>query len=209
MESGRYSSSTSIHREGAQNYVSPLCDMVLDPLMFIIVLNTVVLRFIFIRIMLLELCFSSLQNGLNDILEKGTAFRVSENEGLLETMNHLTLKLRDEVKKLLNSKHLFLRRRDICLSQPLQPSRPTASGYESTSFGAAELKLERLAASEEEEESEMAEGSESETEETSKKQRRVEGVSAEDDLVKIVCEKELMRRKALKPKERKIGYEWR
>ncbi|KAG2296181.1 hypothetical protein Bca4012_002384 [Brassica carinata] len=83
--------------------------------MFIIVLNTVVLRFIFIRIMLLELCFSSLQNGLNDILEKGTAFRVSENEGLLETMNHLTLKLRDEVKKLLNSKHLFFKEKRYML----------------------------------------------------------------------------------------------
>ncbi|CAG7861257.1 unnamed protein product [Brassica rapa] len=40
-------------------------------------------------------------------------------------------------------------------------------------------KLERIAGSEEEEESEKAEGSESETEETSKKQMRVEGVSAE------------------------------
>ncbi|KAH0887992.1 hypothetical protein HID58_050421 [Brassica napus] len=117
MESGRYSSSTSIHREGAQ---------------------------------------------------KGTAFRVSENEGLLETMNHLTLKLRDEVKKLLNSKHLFFKEKRYMLIT-------TAAAISTNCV----RKLERLAASEEEEESEMAEGSESETEETSKKQRRVEGVSAE------------------------------
>ncbi|CAN6978522.1 unnamed protein product [Brassica oleracea var. botrytis] len=154
--------------------------------MFIIVLNMVVFRFIFIRIMLLELCFSSLQNGLNDILEKGTAFRVSENEGLLETMNHLTLKLRDEVKKLLNSKHLFFKERRCMLittaaaiSTNCVRLRVNIVWSSRTVLRGGVRKLERLAASEEEEESEMAEGSESETEETSKKLRRVEGVSAE------------------------------
>ncbi|KAG2304347.1 hypothetical protein Bca52824_032998 [Brassica carinata] len=55
----------------------------------------------------------------------------------------------------------------------------------------------------------MAEDLESGTEKTSTEQRRGEGVYVEDDPVKIVCEKkELMRRKALELKERKIGHEW-
>ncbi|XP_075086197.1 uncharacterized protein LOC107830801 [Nicotiana tabacum] len=46
---------------------------------------------------------------VNDILGKGTACRVVENQNLLETMDHLSSKMKEEVKKLLNSKHLFFR----------------------------------------------------------------------------------------------------
>lgn len=46
---------------------------------------------------------------VNDILGKGTACRVVENQNLLETMDHLSAKMKEEVKKLLNSKHLFFR----------------------------------------------------------------------------------------------------
>ncbi|GKV39628.1 hypothetical protein SLEP1_g47374 [Rubroshorea leprosula] len=45
---------------------------------------------------------------VNDILGKGTACRVVENQALLDTMD-LSPKMKDEVKKLLNSKHLFFR----------------------------------------------------------------------------------------------------
>lgn len=45
---------------------------------------------------------------VNDILGKGTACRVVENQNLLEMMD-LTPKMKEEVKKLLNSKHLFFR----------------------------------------------------------------------------------------------------
>ncbi|KAI3683840.1 hypothetical protein L1987_84355 [Smallanthus sonchifolius] len=46
---------------------------------------------------------------VNDILGKGTACKVVENQSLLETMDHVPAKLKEEVKKLLNSKHLFFR----------------------------------------------------------------------------------------------------
>ena len=46
---------------------------------------------------------------VNDILGKGTACRVVENQSLLDTMDHLSPKMKDEVRKLLNSKHLFFR----------------------------------------------------------------------------------------------------
>ncbi|KAJ9559284.1 hypothetical protein OSB04_013898 [Centaurea solstitialis] len=46
---------------------------------------------------------------VNDILGKGTACKVVENQSLLETMDHLPSKLKEEAKKLLNSKHLFFR----------------------------------------------------------------------------------------------------
>ncbi|KAI3743489.1 hypothetical protein L1987_61199 [Smallanthus sonchifolius] len=46
---------------------------------------------------------------VNDILGKGTACKVVENQSLLETMDHIPVKLKEEVKKLLNSKHLFFR----------------------------------------------------------------------------------------------------
>ncbi|PQM42347.1 uncharacterized protein Pyn_18720 [Prunus yedoensis var. nudiflora] len=45
---------------------------------------------------------------VNDILGKGTACRVVENQGLLEKMD-LSPKMKEEVRKLLNSKHLFFR----------------------------------------------------------------------------------------------------
>ncbi|RZC77261.1 hypothetical protein C5167_001412 [Papaver somniferum] len=46
---------------------------------------------------------------VNDIIGKGTACRVVENPALLETLDHIPPKLKEEVKKLLNSKHLFFR----------------------------------------------------------------------------------------------------
>lgn len=46
---------------------------------------------------------------VNDILGKGTACRVVENQALLETMDHISPKMKEEVRKLLNSKHLFFR----------------------------------------------------------------------------------------------------
>ncbi|KAG9159083.1 hypothetical protein Leryth_017542 [Lithospermum erythrorhizon] len=46
---------------------------------------------------------------VNDIIGKGTACKVVENQALLETMDHISPKMKDEVKKLLNSKHLFFR----------------------------------------------------------------------------------------------------
>lgn len=46
---------------------------------------------------------------VNEILGKGTACQVVENQSLLDTMDHLSSKMKDEVKKLLNSKHLFFR----------------------------------------------------------------------------------------------------
>jgi len=45
---------------------------------------------------------------VNDILGKGTACKVVENQSLLETMD-LSPKMKEEVRKLLNSKHLFFR----------------------------------------------------------------------------------------------------
>ncbi|KAH6762256.1 sequence-specific DNA binding transcription factor [Perilla frutescens var. hirtella] len=45
---------------------------------------------------------------VNDILGKGTSCRVVENQNLLESMD-LSPKMKEEVKKLLNSKHLFFR----------------------------------------------------------------------------------------------------
>ncbi|KAG9455009.1 hypothetical protein H6P81_007913 [Aristolochia fimbriata] len=46
---------------------------------------------------------------VNDILGKGTACRVVENQSLLDTFDHISPKTKDEVRKLLNSKHLFFR----------------------------------------------------------------------------------------------------
>lgn len=45
---------------------------------------------------------------VNDILGKGTSCRVVENQALLDSMD-LSPKMKEEVKKLLNSKHLFFR----------------------------------------------------------------------------------------------------
>lgn len=46
---------------------------------------------------------------VNDILGKGTACKVVEDQSLLESMDHLPAKMKEEAKKLLNSKHLFFR----------------------------------------------------------------------------------------------------
>lgn len=46
---------------------------------------------------------------VNDILGKGTSCRVVENQSLLDTMDHIKPKLKEEVRKLLNSKHLFFK----------------------------------------------------------------------------------------------------
>lgn len=130
---------------------------------------------------------------VNDILGKGIACRVVENQGLLESMDHLTPKLKDEVKKLLNSKHLFFR--EMCAyhnscghlgghDQPQQISIPTQQRQEQQScFHAAESgKMARIVeseAAEEEGESDMAEDSESEMEESeeeeeeTKKKRKI------------------------------------
>ncbi|ERN11761.1 hypothetical protein AMTR_s00022p00244920 [Amborella trichopoda] len=44
---------------------------------------------------------------LNDILGRGTTCRVVENPSLLDSMNHLSAKTKDDVRKILSSKHLF------------------------------------------------------------------------------------------------------
>lgn len=49
---------------------------------------------------------------VNDILGKGTACRVVENQTLLDTMD-ISPKMKDEARKLLNSKHLFFR--EMCV----------------------------------------------------------------------------------------------
>lgn len=46
---------------------------------------------------------------LNDILGRGTSCQVVENPSLMDSMPHLTTKAKDEVKKILGSKHLFYR----------------------------------------------------------------------------------------------------
>ncbi|CAA0830369.1 sequence-specific DNA binding transcription factors [Striga hermonthica] len=46
---------------------------------------------------------------VNDILGKGVSCRVVENQSLLDSMDHVSPKMKDEVRKLLNSKHLFFR----------------------------------------------------------------------------------------------------
>lgn len=44
---------------------------------------------------------------LNDILGRGTSCRVVENPALMDSMPHLSAKLKDDVRKILSSKHLF------------------------------------------------------------------------------------------------------
>lgn len=44
---------------------------------------------------------------LNDILGRGTSCRVVENPALMESMPHLSAKAKDDVRKILSSKHLF------------------------------------------------------------------------------------------------------
>lgn len=44
---------------------------------------------------------------LNDILGRGTSCRVVENPALMDSMPHLSSKVKDDVRKILSSKHLF------------------------------------------------------------------------------------------------------
>ncbi|XP_037421687.1 uncharacterized protein LOC119286416 [Triticum dicoccoides] len=44
---------------------------------------------------------------LTDILGRGTACRVVENPALLDSMHHLSDKMKEDARKILNSKHLF------------------------------------------------------------------------------------------------------
>eukprot|EP01018_Ginkgo_biloba_P021472 Gb_24200 [translate_table: standard] len=44
---------------------------------------------------------------LNDVLGRGTACRVVETPSLLDSMDHLSAKVKDDVRKILSSKHLF------------------------------------------------------------------------------------------------------
>ncbi|XP_010246931.1 PREDICTED: uncharacterized protein LOC104590097 [Nelumbo nucifera] len=44
---------------------------------------------------------------LNEILGRGTTCRVVENPALLDTMTNITAKMKDDVRKILSSKHLF------------------------------------------------------------------------------------------------------
>nr|CAD1831246.1 unnamed protein product [Ananas comosus var. bracteatus] len=46
---------------------------------------------------------------LNDILGRGTSCRVVENPSLLDSLSHVTAKGKDDVRKILSSKHLFYR----------------------------------------------------------------------------------------------------
>jgi len=46
---------------------------------------------------------------LNDVLGRGTACTVVENPSLLDSMDHLTPKAKEDVRKILSSKHLFYR----------------------------------------------------------------------------------------------------
>lgn len=46
---------------------------------------------------------------LNDVLGRGTACEVVENPSLLDKMGHLSDKAKDDVRKILSSKHLFYR----------------------------------------------------------------------------------------------------
>jgi len=67
---------------------------------------------------------------VNDILGKGTACKVVENHSLLETME-ISHKLREEVRKLLNSKHLFFREmcayHNSCGHDAVGPTAETAT----------------------------------------------------------------------------------
>ncbi|KAJ7005141.1 hypothetical protein NC653_009837 [Populus alba x Populus x berolinensis] len=49
---------------------------------------------------------------LNEILGRGTSCRVVENPALMDSMPHLSAKAKDDVRKILSSKHLFYK--EIC-----------------------------------------------------------------------------------------------
>lgn len=73
---------------------------------------------------------------VNDILGKGTACRVVENQSLLDTMDHLSSKMKDEVRKLLNSKHLFFR--EMCAYHNSCSAGGTSAAHQSPTEAAAE-----------------------------------------------------------------------
>ncbi|XP_052174088.1 trihelix transcription factor DF1 isoform X1 [Diospyros lotus] len=73
---------------------------------------------------------------VNDILGKGTACRVVENQSLLDSMDHLSPKMKEEVKKLLNSKHLFFR--EMCAYHNTCAGGAGASGASPSTEGAGE-----------------------------------------------------------------------
>ncbi|CAH8339446.1 unnamed protein product [Eruca vesicaria subsp. sativa] len=163
---------------------------------------------------------------VNDILGRGTACRVVENQGLLEGMDHINPKLKEEVKKLLNSKHLFFK--EMCayhnscghLDQRELTNNnqiPVLSKPECFHAGESERKME---SDNTDSETEVEDTDEEEEERRGKKARVVSG-GAEvkrmreetarvlDDPGKSAWEKkEWMRRKALELEERKVGYEW-
>lgn len=65
---------------------------------------------------------------VNDILGKGTSCKVVENQSLLDNMEHISGKMKEEVKKLLNSKHLFFREmcayHNSCGHAAVEPAQP-------------------------------------------------------------------------------------
>jgi len=75
---------------------------------------------------------------VNDILGKGTACKVVENQSLLDSMDHLSPKIKEEVRKLLNSKHLFFREMcayhnscgHVSAAHATEPNPPNAAAIE-------------------------------------------------------------------------------
>ncbi|KFK38386.1 hypothetical protein AALP_AA3G106800 [Arabis alpina] len=166
---------------------------------------------------------------VNDILGKGIACRVVENQGLLETMVNVTPKLKNEVRKLLNSKHLFFR--EMCAyHNSCGHGHGHGHGHNNNNTGEQQqpppqqnqTQTQHGAESEEEEEEEESE-SESETEEEQEEKNKKRGVVSDsvkrireealrvvEDVGKSVWEKkEWLRKRALEIEEKRVGYEWK
>ncbi|XP_010543479.1 PREDICTED: trihelix transcription factor GTL1 isoform X1 [Tarenaya hassleriana] len=134
---------------------------------------------------------------VNDILGKGTACRVVENQSLLESMD-LPPKLKEEAKKLLNSKHLFFR--EMCAyhnscghlthtnanaiaaadqpqTQTQSHPQPQQSCFHSAAAGDSS-KMTRIAENGEEEEEESDTAEDSDTEDDSDEEGEEEEVVA-------------------------------
>ncbi|XP_042515044.1 scaffold attachment factor B1 [Macadamia integrifolia] len=77
---------------------------------------------------------------VNDILGKGTACKVVENQSLLDTMDNISPKMKKEVKKLLNSKHLFFR--EMCAYHNTCAVSGGAAAFASAHHSAAEVAVE-------------------------------------------------------------------
>ncbi|KAG0485672.1 hypothetical protein HPP92_009751 [Vanilla planifolia] len=73
---------------------------------------------------------------VNEILGKGTACQVVENPTLLDSMDHLSYKAKEEARKLLSSKHLFFR--EMCAYHN-SPSNGGGSGCGGSGATAADL----------------------------------------------------------------------